>query len=126
MSEIVRVEGLVKDYRGGVRAVDGLSFAVGVGEVYGLLGPNGAGKSTTVRVLVGMLAPTAGRASVGGNDVTAAAEQVRRLVGYAAQGTGVDIDLTVRENLTLRARLHGLLPRSARVRTEEVLDRLAL
>jgi ABC-2 type transport system ATP-binding protein len=73
-----------------------------------------------------MLAPTAGRASVGGYEVTAAAEQVRRLVGYAAQGTGVDIDLTVRENLVLRARLHGLLRPSARGRTEEMLGRLDL
>src|SRR5947207_14860285 len=94
MEAFVVVEELVKDYRAGVRAVDGLSFSVGSGEVYGLLGRNGAGKTTTVRVLVGLLAPTAGSAAVGGRDGRRDAEAVRRLVCYTAQGRGLHIDRT--------------------------------
>ena len=126
MDDFVAVEGLVKDYRSGDRAVDGLSFSVRSGEVYGLLGRNGAGKTTTVRLLVGLLAPTAGSAVVGGQDVRREAEAVRRLVGYTAQGSGLDIDLTVAENLRLRAALHGLDRARARSRAGAVMARLGL
>jgi len=122
----VVVEGVVKDYPGGTRAVAGLSFSISPGEVYGLLGPNGAGKTTTVRILVGMLSLTRGSAHVGGHDVARQPEAVRRLVGYAAQGTGLDIDLSVRENLVLRARLHGLGRRRARHRAEAMLGPFGL
>src|SRR5438270_2913107 len=126
MDAFVVVEDLVKDYPGGTRAVDGLSFHVRPGEVYGLLGPNGAGKTTTVRIAVAMLSPTSGAATVGGHDVARRPEAVRRLVGYAAQSGGLDIDLTVRENLVLRARLHGLGRRRARHRAEAMLGPFGL
>jgi ABC-2 type transport system ATP-binding protein len=126
VDDFVVVQDLVKDYPGGARALGGLSFSVRAGEVYGLLGPNGAGKTTTVRILVAMLSLTRGSAYVGGYDVARQPEAVRRMVGYAAQGTGLDIDLSVRENLVLRARLHGLSRLRARQRADVMLGRFDL
>ena len=102
----VEVTDLVKTYRrGGVPAVAGISFTTGRGEIFGLLGPNGSGKTTTVRILVTLLRQTAGTALVGGFDTWREPQQVRRLIGYAGQFTGVDDDLTVAENLAYAAML---------------------
>jgi ABC-2 type transport system ATP-binding protein len=86
----IEAEGLEKGYPGGVKALDGLSFRVAAGTVFGLLGPNGAGKSTTVRVLTTLSRPDGGRASVAGIDVLRAPDRVRRAIGVVAQRSGVD------------------------------------
>jgi ABC-type multidrug transport system ATPase subunit len=113
---------LVKAYRGGGRAaVDGISFAVAPGMVFGLLGPNGSGKSTTVRVLVTLLKPTSGTARVCGFDVARQPERVRPLIGYAGQSTGIDDDLTAAENAAFHGMLHGLPHNEAWRRGDEVL-----
>src|ERR671931_2570637 len=77
------VEGLVRVFKGGIRAVDGIDLEVAAGEIYGFLGPNGAGKSTTVHMLTPLLPPTAGRASVAGFDVLHEGPDVRRSIGAA-------------------------------------------
>jgi ABC-2 type transport system ATP-binding protein len=119
---LVEVRDLVKVYGKDIRAVDGVSFDVNEGEVFGFLGPNGAGKTTTIRVLVTRLEPTEGKASVGGIDVTAEPNAVRRMIGYAAQFIGVDDDLTGRENLVLQGRLHGMTTTAAAAQADELLE----
>ena len=94
--DAIIVNGLRKAY-GKVQALDGVSFAVREGEVFGLLGPNGAGKSTTVRVLATLTRPDDGRASVVGRDVVREANAVRRSIGYVPQESGVDRYGTGRE-----------------------------
>src|SRR5438477_6585373 len=90
------------------RAVDGLTIHVGRHEVYGLLGPNGAGKTTTLRILSGLLAPTAGTVSVNGHDVVLEPEAVKRSLGYLTASTGLYQRLTPREILLYFGRLYGL------------------
>ena len=101
------VEDLVKHYSGDVRAVDGVSFQVGAGSVFGFLGPNGAGKSTTVKILTTLALPTAGRAAVGGFDVVTQASDVRRIAGVALQDIGIDPLMKPMELLTLQGQLFG-------------------
>src|SRR4051812_43856043 len=112
MSEQVRasieVEGLVRDFRKGPRAVDGIDLRVEPGEIYGFLGPNGAGKSTTVLVLTTLLPPTAGHARVAGFDVVEEGPQVRRLIGAALQEAALDPFLTAREHMRLQTALHAI------------------
>jgi sodium transport system ATP-binding protein len=115
----VVVESLVKSF-GSTTAVDGLSFSVGRGEIYGLLGPNGAGKTTTLRILAGILVPTAGRAEVAGLDVAADARAVRRRLGFLTSTTGLYARLTGRELLRYFARLHGLDDAAAEARVAEL------
>jgi ABC-2 type transport system ATP-binding protein len=105
--DAIVVEGLVKRYKQ-VRALDGVSFAVHEGEVFGLLGPNGAGKSTTVRILATLTRPDAGRAEVAGYDVRGEAGRVRRAIGYVPQDSGVDQYGTGRENLMLQGHVQGM------------------
>ncbi len=100
---------------GARRAVDGVSFTVARGEIFGLLGPNGAGKSTTVRMLTGYLAPTAGQARVEGIDVGTEPSRARRRIGVVPEEANVYADLSVRHNVLLMAELHGL-PRVERER----------
>ncbi len=119
---ILEARELVKVYPGGTRAVDGISFSVEEGEVFGFLGPNGAGKTTTIRMSVTLLAPTSGRVVVDGVDVAKQPEEARRRIGYAAQSVGVDNDLTARENLVLQGRLHGLSKREAQAKGDELLE----
>jgi ABC-2 type transport system ATP-binding protein len=126
VAALIEVEGLVKTYPDGTRAVDGVSFEVAEGELFGFLGPNGAGKTTTIRILVTLLPKTAGRAVVAGVDVERSPEQVRRSIGYAAQFIGVDDDLSAIENLVLQGRLHGMAARDARLRADELLEVFAL
>ncbi len=125
MAAIV-VEGLEKTYARGIRALDGVSFTVREGEVFGMLGPNGAGKSTTVRVLVTLTAPDAGRADVAGHDVVREADAVRRSIGYVPQQSGLDRDATGRENLLLQGRVHGLRASRLTQRVDDLLELLGL
>jgi ABC-2 type transport system ATP-binding protein len=119
--DAIAVEDLRKHY-GEVKALDGVTFAVREGEVFGLLGPNGAGKSTTVRVLVTLTKPDSGTASVGGHDVLREQAAVRRTIGYVPQDSGVDQFGTGRENLMLQGRVQGMSGRELRARTAELLD----
>jgi len=111
---------------GAHRAVDGVSFEVPAGTVLGLLGPNGAGKTTVVRLLSTILAPTSGRATVLGYDVSTQPEQVRLRIGLAGQYATVDDVLTARENLTMVGRLSHLGAREAATRGDELLARFRL
>jgi daunorubicin resistance ABC transporter ATP-binding subunit len=119
---LIEVTNLVKVFNGDVRAVDGISFHVDQGEVFGFLGPNGAGKTTTIRVLVTLLQATSGSASVDGLDVAASPNQVRQRIGYAAQFIGIDGDLTARENLILQGRLHGLSKAAVQKEADHLLE----
>ncbi|MCU0307308.1 MAG: ATP-binding cassette domain-containing protein [Thermoleophilia bacterium] len=122
----VETRDLVREYKGGVRAVNGVSLAVASGEVYGFLGPNGAGKSTTVRMLCTLLRPTAGWAKVAGHDVARDAAAVRRSIGVALQDAAIDPYMTGRELLRLQGVLHGLSRQGCRDRADVLLDRVGL
>jgi ABC-2 type transport system ATP-binding protein len=122
----IEVDDLEKVYPGGTTALAGVSFAVGRGEVFGFLGPNGSGKTTTVRILVTLLRQTAGAARVGGFDTAREPARVRELIGYAAQATGVDDDLTVHENLALQVLLHRASPAKIKERAEQPVEALGL
>jgi ABC-2 type transport system ATP-binding protein len=118
---MIVVEDLRKRYDG-VQALDGVSFEVREGEVFGLLGPNGAGKSTTVRVLVTLTYADEGSASVAGHDVRREQNAVRRTIGYVPQDSGVDQFGTGRENLMLQGRVQGMHGRDLRTRADELLE----
>jgi sodium transport system ATP-binding protein len=107
-------------------AVDRISFAVGAGEVYGLLGPNGAGKTTTLRMILGLLRPTAGFASISGMRSDEQPEEVKRRVGLVSASAGVYQWLTVRQMLLFFADLYGVPPAAAREEIERLRDSLGL
>jgi ABC-2 type transport system ATP-binding protein len=126
MQDAIEAEGLVKSYPKGVTALDGLSFSVEAGTVFGLLGPNGAGKSTAVKILTTLALPDSGRASVAGIDVVANPDAVRRAIGVVSQGSGVDIRATGRENLRLQGQLYGMRGASLEQRASELLEMFGL
>ncbi len=121
----ILVEGLVKRF-GAVRALEGVSFEVRPGTIFGLLGPNGAGKTTAVRVLATILRPDGGRALVLGHDVVREADAVRRRIGLAGQNAAVDPNLTGRENLRMIGLLTQLPRQRIMPRAGELLDRFGL
>jgi ABC-2 type transport system ATP-binding protein len=125
-SAAISAAGLVKRYPGGIVALDGISFAVEAGSIFGLLGPNGAGKSTTVKILTTLSRADDGSATVAGIDVARNPDRVRRVIGAVGQGIAVDPEATGRENLVLEARLHGLRGAALRGRVDELLDRFGL
>jgi ABC-2 type transport system ATP-binding protein/sodium transport system ATP-binding protein len=114
---MIQVEGLTRRFElpggGEVLAVDDLWFSAGPGEVFGLLGPNGAGKTTTLRMLLGLLRPSAGRAAVAGFDSRLHPDEVKRRVGLVSANVGVYPHLTVRETLSFFADLYGVAPSAA-------------
>ena len=112
--------------RGEVRAVDGLTFEVGPGRIYGLLGANGAGKTTALRLLATLLQPTAGSATVGGFDVATQPAQVRARVGFLAASTALYGRLTAREMIAYFGRLHGLSESVLAARLAQLADELEL
>src|SRR2546423_11422218 len=117
---------LVREFKNGPRAVDGIDLGVAPGEIYGFLGPNGAGKSTTVHMLTTLLPPTSGHARVAGFDIGRQGPQVRSAIGAALQEAALDPLLTGREHLRLQTSLHGL-PRDERnKRGQELLERVGL
>jgi ABC-2 type transport system ATP-binding protein len=116
----IEAQGLVRVFKDGPRAVDGIDLHVEPGEIYGFLGPNGAGKSTAVLMLTTLLPPTAGRATVGGFDVVTQGPQVRSVIGAALQDVALDDLLTAREHMRLQTALHGV-PKSERVRRGDAL-----
>jgi len=117
----IRLEGLTKDF-GRKRAVEDVSLTVGPGEVVGLLGPNGAGKTTTLRMLAGLISPSAGRAVVAGVDVVVDPLEARRRMGFLTASTGLYNRLSPRELMITFGRLHGM-ERDALARRVEVLSR---
>jgi len=122
----IEAEKLVREFRKGPRAVDGIDLAVAPGEIYGFLGPNGAGKSTTVLMLATLLPPTSGTARVAGFDVVRQGPEVRKAIGAALQEAALDPLLTGREHLRLQASLQAL-PRPERAaRADELLERVGL
>ena len=125
-SPAIETTGLVREFKKGPRAVDGIDIHVAPGEVYGFLGPNGAGKSTTVHMLTTLLPPTSGRARVAGHDVVEEGPAVRAAIGAALQEAALDPFLTGRDHMKLQTALHGL-PRADRVRrSQELLERVGL
>src|SRR5437879_1626565 len=122
----IEAQGLVREFKKGPRAVDGLDLAVDSGEIYGFLGPNGAGKSTTVHMLTTLLPPTAGTARVAGYDVVRQGPQVRSSIGAALQEAALDPLLTGREHLRLQASLQGMPHEVRRKRADELLHRVGL
>jgi len=122
----IEAHGLVRDFKKGPRAVDGIDLHVDPGEIYGFLGPNGAGKSTTVHMLTTLLPPTAGTATVGGYDVVHEGPQVRKTIGAALQEAALDPYLTGREHLRLQATMHGITGEERAERSAELLHRVGL
>src|SRR5574341_970901 len=121
----IEVHSLTKKF-GEFTAVDGVSFAVARGEVVGYLGPHGSGKTTTMRMLLGLLRPTAGHAQVLGLDIEKDSERIRPQVGYMSQRFALYEDLTVRENLVFYAGVYGMQPAEYRPRVKAVLDLIGL
>jgi len=117
---------LRKSYGEDVQALDGLTFSVPAGTVFGLLGPNGAGKSTTVNILTGMIKPDAGKATVAGFDVVAAPLEVKKGIGYVPESAAIYESLSAREYLDLMAALHHLPTDATRARIEDLLTRFEL
>jgi daunorubicin resistance ABC transporter ATP-binding subunit len=126
MAYAIEAHELAKRFKGGVVALDGVSFAVEPGTVFGLLGPNGAGKTTVVRILTTILGADSGWAQVLGHDVGHDPDLVRRLFGLAGQYAAVDENLTGRENLVMVGRLNHLTRRDAGVRAFELLEEFEL
>src|SRR5690348_12735779 len=122
----IEAHDLVKTYPKGVKALDGLSFAVPAGTVFALLGPDGAGKSTTVKILTTLAQADSGAARVAGLDVRAKPAKVRRLIGVVAQRSGADPVATGRENVLLSGRIQGLRGRELARRADELLGRFGL
>jgi len=121
----VQVINLTKKF-GDFAAVDGISFDIRRGEIFGFLGPNGAGKTTTIRMLLGLLRPTSGRATVLGFDVVRQAEEIRRNIGYMSQRFSLYQDLTVSENLDFYGHTYGVRGQRLRERKQFVVEMAGL
>jgi ABC-2 type transport system ATP-binding protein len=122
----IEVRGLVREFKGGIHAVDGIDLAVAPGEIYGFLGPNGAGKSTTVLMLTTLLPPTAGTARVAGHDIVREGPAVRSVIGAALQEAALDPLLTGRDHMRLQTTLQGVPKAERRPRGDELLERVGL
>lgn len=118
---LVEVENLCKSF-GAVKALDGLSFSVEAGEIFGLVGPDGAGKTTCLRILCGLMVPTRGRATVLGRDVAVEPEKIKDQVGYMAQPARLYDDLTVKENIAFYADLYEVPKKRYQERMERLLE----
>jgi ABC-2 type transport system ATP-binding protein len=125
MPHILEAENLVKKY-GDATAVSGISFEVEEGEVFGLLGPNGAGKTTTISMLTGVLEPTSGTARIGGHDILAEPQAVKRMNGLVPQDLALYPTLSARTNLQFFGRIYGLRGKALRERVDDVLEIVAL
>jgi ABC-2 type transport system ATP-binding protein len=122
----IEARGLVRQFKKGPRAVDGIDLRVEPGEIYGFLGPNGAGKSTTVHMLTTLLPPTAGTARVAGYDVVEDGPKIRKVIGAALQEAALDPFLTGREHLRLQTAMHGITGEERQRRSDELLHRVGL
>ena len=122
----IEVYGLVREFKGGFRAVDELYLQVDPGEIYGFLGPNGAGKSTAVHMLTTLLPPTGGAAHVAGYDVARNPGEVRAAIGVALQEASLDPLLTAHEHMELQCSMQGLPRREWKPRGDEMIERVTL
>ncbi|MBO8128081.1 MAG: ABC transporter ATP-binding protein [Peptococcaceae bacterium] len=125
MSYAIEVNQLSKNF-GPIKAVDSLSFRVPSGKIFGLLGPNGSGKSTTIRMLCGLMRPTAGSGTVLGYDIVTEAENVKQNIGYMSQKFSLYEDLTVVENMRFFGQIYGLSSRDIRQRVAELKGEMQL
>jgi len=127
---LIEVCQLVKEFadlqQGTIRAVEGVTFSVREGEIFGLLGPNGAGKTTTLRIISTLLRPTSGTVRVCGHDVLRESAAVRRSIGFVSASTAVYDRMTGREVVEYFGRLHGMSRKQLALRAEELFDRLGL
>jgi ABC-2 type transport system ATP-binding protein len=123
---VIQVQDLVKVYGHETRALDGITFEVGAGELFGFLGPNGAGKTTTIRILATLLLATSGSAQVGGIDVASHPHDVRQRLGLAMQQTALDAFSTGRESIELSGRMHRVPADELKRRTDELLELMGL
>jgi ABC-2 type transport system ATP-binding protein len=121
MEKAIEVKDLTKIYKGGIIAVNDISFSVNKGEIFGFLGPNGAGKSTTIKVLIGLLRPTRGKLFLNRVDIIKHSDEIKRSTGYAAQETAIDDRLTCLENIYLQGHFYHLSRREIKKRSEEIL-----
>ncbi|MDQ3587546.1 MAG: ATP-binding cassette domain-containing protein, partial [Actinomycetota bacterium] len=126
MPAAIEVNELVKEFKKGPRAVDGIDLRVEEGEIYGFLGPNGAGKSTTVHVLTTLIPPTSGEALVAGYDVSKQGAEVREHIGAALQEAALDPFLTAREHMRLQTALQGFPRDERRRRGDALIERVGL
>ena len=124
-SAVIRVEDVRHNY-GKRAALQGISFGVAAGEIFGLLGPNGSGKTTLFRILSTLMLPTEGRALVSGFDAAKQPDEVRRRIGVVFQSKSVDLKLTAAENLWHQGHLYGLSGATLTARIQEMLERVAL
>ena len=122
---IISVQNLVKQFKT-LNAVNGISFSVDEGEVFGFLGPNGAGKTTTINILCTLLSPTSGKAAIAGFDCARSPDRVRSSIGLIFQDTTLDVGLTAYENLKFHAYLYNLDSKLAEKRIDEMLAVVAL
>jgi ABC-2 type transport system ATP-binding protein len=122
----IETENLVKIYKGGIRALDGIDLEIPAGSVFGLLGPNGAGKTTAVKIATTLSFPTSGTVRVAGLDAVTQAKQVRQAIGVVGQTSGVDVNLSGRENLRLQGLIRSIHGRELKQRVDELLDQFGL
>jgi ABC-2 type transport system ATP-binding protein len=120
---MIKVEGLVKCY-GKIKAVDGISFEIKQGEIFGLLGPNGAGKTTTVKILTTLTKPDAGKCFINGFDVIKEPHEIKKFIGVVPQENNLDRDLTVYENLFIYGKLHKV--KDLKVKIKNLLEMMGL
>ena len=125
MNKVIEAVKLAKNYNGHI-AVDGVSFSVDAGSVFGLLGPNGAGKTTTIRMLIGLIAPTSGRAVILGHDVASEALQAKARIGVVPEASNIYEEMSARDNLIFSAELYGVLKAERRRRADELLEEFRL
>lgn len=121
----ISAENLTKKF-GGFTAVDAVNFEVGKGEIFGFLGANGAGKTTAIRMLCGLLAPTTGKATVAGYDISRQTESVKRHIGYMSQKFSLYADLTVAENIWLYGGIYGIPAKALKEKRDQLIHRLGL
>ena len=122
----IKADNLQKIYRDNIRAVDGISFSVRQGEIFGLLGPNGAGKTTTIKMMITLTKATSGQLHVFGIDVSKSPEEVREMLGYVPQSISVDGDLTAYENLLIFAKLSYVDKKERNERIQNALEYMDL
>ncbi|WP_313232696.1 ATP-binding cassette domain-containing protein [Tissierella praeacuta] len=126
LKQSIKVENLKKTYKGNIQALDGLSFEVDKGSIFGLIGPNGAGKSTVIKIMTTLTRADSGVVRIGDYDVNAEPNCIRRIIGCVFQNSGVFREGTARENLLLQGELYGMKGRELRTRVAELLDDFGL
>lgn len=126
LKQLIKVENLKKTYKGNIQALDGLSFEVEKGSIFGLIGPNGVGKSTAIKIMTTLTRADSGVVKIGDYDVNTEPNRIRKIIGCVSQKSGVFREGTARENLILQGELYGMNGRELRTRVAELLDAFGL